>query len=165
MFIALIIIIDLGLIITNSHTNPKKPIIQLFSRIAYEGLFFLAILVTGGQDTGTSAEILHINGTRICDLPPIPMSHYKSMHTQSGLTACGGFDSETEERTCITFQSGTWTTLTENLLYDRDDHSSWVTPSGDILLIGGPGISRTTTEIVYQNGTSMRSFDLKYKTR
>ena len=155
----------MGLIITNSHTNPKKPIIQLFSRIAYEGLFFLAILVTGGQDTGTSAEILHINGTRICDLPPIPMSHYKSMHTQSGLTACGGFDSETEERTCITFQSGTWTTLTENLLYDRDDHSSWVTPSGDILLIGGPGISRTTTEIVYQNGTSMRSFDLKYKTR
>merc|ERR1712131_478412 len=67
-------------------------------------------------------------------------------------------------RSCIKFEDGSWTTLTDNLVEERRSHSSWVTPDGDILLIGG-FYSGTTTEIVYQNGTSIRSFDLKYRTR
>ena len=91
------------------------------------------------------------------------MSQSKRYHTQSGLTACGGYDSATR-RSCIKFEDGSWTTLTDNLLEQRYDHSSWVNPDGDILLIGG-GDSLSTTEIVYQNGTSIRSFDLKYDTK
>ena len=117
----------------------------------------LAILLTGGDDTLTSAEVLFTNGSSICELPQLSQS--KSEHTQSGLTACGGYDTR---RSCIKFEAGSWTTLTDNLVEERRSHSSWVSPDGDILLIGG-SYSKTTTEIVYQNGTSIRSFDLKYE--
>ena len=117
--------------------------------------------MTGGSVTETSAEVLFTNGSSICELPQLSQS--KSAHTQSGLTACGGYDSD-NHRNCIKFEDGLWTTLTDNLVEQRDGHSSWVTPDGDILLIGGQ-YSNTTTEIVYQDGTSIRSFDLKYDTR
>jgi len=124
-----------------------------------------AILVTGGVGTSTSAEVLFTNGSSVCELPPLP--DFKYSHTQSGLTACGGDNwpgsGSNTSRSCIKFEAGSWTTLTDNLVEERDDQSSWVTPDGDILLIGGFD-SETTTEIVYQNGTSIRSFDLKYKT-
>ena len=116
--------------------------------------------MTGGSGASTSAEVLFTNGSSICELPQLSQS--KREHTQSGLTACGG--SDTIGRSCIKFEAGSWTTLTDNLVVERYFHSSWVTPDGDILLIGG-GYSPTTTEIVYQNGTSIRSFDLKYDTR
>ena len=115
--------------------------------------------MTGGDDTYTSSEVLFTNGSSICELPL--MSKPKSFHTQSGLTACGGDASDIWS--CIKFEDGSWTTLTDNLVEKRGDHSSWVNPDGDILLIGGGG-SLTTTEIVYQDGTSIRSFDLKYNT-
>merc|ERR1719342_744003 len=117
----------------------------------------LAILVTGGDGAMTSAEVLFTNGSSICELPL--MSQTKHSHTQSGLTACGDYG--TDIRRCIKFESGSWTTLTDNLVEERYSHSSWVNPDGDILLIGGSG-SLTTSEIVYQDGTSIRSFDLKY---
>ena len=119
----------------------------------------LAILVTGGDGGKTSAEVLFTNGSSICELPQLSQS--KSEHTQSGLTACGGWGSDTIRRSCIKFEDGSWTTLTDNLVELRTRHSSWINPDGDILLIGGSG-SLTTTEIVYQDGTSVRSFDLKY---
>ena len=124
-------------------------------------LVVLAILLTGGDDTLTSAEVLFTNGSSICELPQLSQS--KSEHTQSGLTACGGWGSDTR-RNCIKFEAGSWITLTDNLVEEHDIHSSWVSPDGDIHLIGGSG-SLTTTEIVNQNGTSIRSFDLKYDTR
>ena len=115
--------------------------------------------MTGGYGAATSAEVLFTNGSSICELPLMSQTKYR--HTQSGLTACGGIRSASN---CIKFEDGSWTTLTDNLVEERRYHSSWVTPDGDILLIGGGG-SLTTTEIVYQNGTSSRSFDLKYNTR
>ena len=119
--------------------------------------------MTGGstrKDTWTSAELISTNGSSICELPPMSQSKYG--HTQSGLTACG--DGGSGDRRCIKFEAGSWTTLTDNLVELRTRHSSWINPDGDILLIGGSG-SLTTTEIVNQNGTSIRSFDLKYDTR
>ena len=115
--------------------------------------------MTGGWDTETSAELISTNGSTICELPT--MSQSKCYHTQSGLTACGGGDSE---RSCIKFEAGAWKTLTDNLVKKRRGHSSWVNSNGHFLLIGGWD-SPTTTEIVYQNGTSIRSFDPKYDTR
>ena len=108
-----------------------------------------------------SAEVISTNGTSICGLPQMPIS--KDRHTQSGLTACGGYGSE---RNCIKFQSGSWTTLTDNLVYMRYDHSSWVTPDEGILLIGGSFFidGHNETEIVYQNGTNIGFYDLKYWT-
>merc|ERR1719300_2045807 len=116
----------------------------------------LAILVTGGYGGETSAEVLFTNGSSICELPA--MSQSKSVHTQSGLTACGGAFSGTS---CIKFEAGSWKTLTDNLVVERSYHSSYMTPYGNIRLIGGE-YSPSSTEIVFQNGTSIRSFDLKY---
>merc|ERR1719300_1471774 len=123
------------------------------------------ILVTGGHKTETSAELISTNGSSICELPT--MSQSKRSHTQSGLTACGDFGNDTVRRSCIKFEGGSWTTLTDNLVEKRYYQSSWVNSDGDILLIGGYGSpgSPTTTEIVYLNGTSIRSFDLKYDTK
>jgi len=118
-----------------------------------------AILVTGGYGGWTSSEVLFTNGSSICELPPMTQSKYD--HTQTGLSACGGYTSD-NRRNCIKFEDGSWSTLTDNLVEGRFWHSSWINPDGDILLIGGT--SRTSTEIVSQNGTSIRSFDLKYDT-
>ena len=117
--------------------------------------------MTGGDGTSTSAELISTNGSSICELPTMPQP--KSWHTQSGLTACAGGYSDSE-RSCIKFEAGAWTTLTDNLVEKREVHSSWVNSNGHILLIGGLD-SPNTTEIVYQNGASTRSFDLKYDTR
>ena len=115
--------------------------------------------MTGGVGTETSAEVLFTNGSSICELPQMSQSKYD--HSQSGLIACGGSYEIDTMRSCIKFEDGSWTTLTDNLVELRTRHSSWINPDGDILLIGGSG-SLTTTEIVYQDGTSVRSFDLKY---
>ena len=117
--------------------------------------------MTGGHGTETSSEVFFANGSSIYELPP--MSQYRLYHTQSGLTACGGGGSDTYSRSCIKFEAGSWTTLTDNLVEPHYGHSSWINPDGDILLIGGR-YSLTTTEIVYPNGTSIRSFDLKFRT-
>jgi len=126
----------------------------------------LAILLTGGQRTEDpdederKTEVLFTNGSSICELPPLPQSRHH--HTQSGLTTCGGGPGQGAKKSCIKFESGSWTTLTDNLVEQRLYHSSWVNPDGDTLLIGG--VNGRTTEIVYQNGTSISSFDLKYYT-
>ena len=140
--------------------------IYCFHNLLGDRVYFwliLAILVTGGMGTEKSTEVLSTNGSSICFLPEMPQS--KEDHTQTGLTACGGSDSR---RNCVKFTSGLWTNLTENLLYQRYKHSSWKTQDGDVLLFGSDDYSDHdsffTSEIVYQNGTSVRSFDLKYDT-
>merc|ERR1711973_736869 len=124
----------------------------------------LAILVSGYRRTEDpdederKTEVLFTNGSSICELPPLPQS--RRYHTQSGLTACGGGPGQGAMKSCIKFESGSWTILTDNLVEQHVYHSSWVNPDGDTLLIGG--VNGDTTEIVYQNGTSISSFDLKY---
>ena len=121
--------------------------------------FFLAILLTGGEsfdEEEVPVEVLDTNGSFICNLPQL--SPYNYGHTQSGLTACGFMVPN-----CVKFVSGEWKTVIENTLYPRESHSSWMNPEGGIHLIGGDDTS-STTEIVYENGTNIRSFDLKYDT-
>ena len=117
--------------------------------------------MTGGSGTERSAEVLYTNGTSICNLPQMSLSKFQ--HTQSGLTACGGDGSSGNGRSCIKFVDGSWKILIGDLIYPREDHSSWMKPNGDILLIGGLNHGADeTTETVDQNGTSTRSFDLRY---
>merc|ERR1719450_143730 len=91
------------------------------------------------------------------------MSHARSRHSQSGQTLCGGKESVTG-KSCLKFQSGSWVNMPNNMVFNRYGHSSWE-KNGDILLIGGhTSDSYTTTEIVHQNGSISRSFDLKHVT-
>merc|ERR1711973_662937 len=138
---------------TADCSNPKNPTDDVNPKQDE-----LAILVTGGRYTETSSEVLFTNGSSICELPPLTYERYH--HTQSGLTACGGNGRYTL-RGCIKFEAGSWTNLTDDLTTLREEHSSWMMADGGILLMGG--VISTSTEIVYQNGTSIRSFDLKYR--
>ena len=48
------------------------------------------------------------------------------------------------------------------MLIIRDNHCSWASPSGTILM--GGAYSRKTSEKIQEDGTSSYSFDLKYDT-
>ena len=40
-------------------------------------------MVTGGTGATTSVELLHINGTKLCSLPNLPVARYQ--HSQTGI--------------------------------------------------------------------------------
>ena len=123
------------------------------------------ILISGGaQNPGTSVELLYTNGSRICSLPDLPFTKYQ--HSQTGLTACGGWGWAAAESTCHTLSStGTWE-VSHNLNQSRQQHSAWASPRGTLLLGGRDSAdARTTTEILLENGDTAPGFNLDYETR
>ena len=116
------------------------------------------LLVTGGSsldgDVPHSAEVW-LPGDHSCLLPRLP-SRGLVHHTQSSLTACGGWD--TAGFSCLTF-SGEWE-QSHFLSVGRYDHVSWQSPAG-ILLMGGEW-SRTSTELI---SDTTDTFSLPYETR
>ena len=44
---------------------------------------YVVVMVTGGTGATTSAELLHINGTKLCSLPNLPVARYQ--HSQTGI--------------------------------------------------------------------------------
>ena len=128
---------------------------------------YSAIIITGGRtESGTSdgVQLLHQNGTLICNLPSLPESRYG--HTQNGLLACGGGNVTYSTSTCFTFQNGFWIE-SYNLTEPRNLHSSWRSPGGIMLLGGKWNLDYTdppiTSEILTKDGAT-KDFDLKYRT-
>ena len=124
------------------------------------GLCDMLVMVTGGSGRDVyldSVELLHINGSRSCSLPPMPKP--RTRHTQSGLIACGGYG-EGIGTSCVTLSSD-WE-KTHTLRKTRYFHSAWSSPRG-VMLIGGEG--DTTTEILKENGDTIPGFTLDYETR
>ena len=64
---------------------------------------------------------------------------------QNGPILCGGGDDETM-KTCLTTSRGQWR-ASHNLNYNRSYHTSWDTPDGGVLLVGGEN-SPDTTELL-----------------
>ena len=122
-----------------------------------------AIIITGGVVAGyatDSVELLFPNGTSLCSLPSLPDLRY--YHTQSGLVTCGG---RGDEKDCITFSGGQWST-SHSLLYGRRYHSSWSSTQHGTILIGSYyGTAGSTTEMLTETGESEESFTLKNETR
>ena len=116
------------------------------------------ILVTGGNPGSNykSAELLKEDGSQLCKLPNLPDD--RRDHSQSGLTSCGGADTQTS---CVTLVSGQWTT-SHTLQHSRYGHSTWMSSQGLVLIGGWP--SSRTTELLNNNGGSSPSFELKYRT-
>ena len=123
-----------------------------------------------GSSNSRYVEILEEDGSQCCSLPDLP--DIRRMHTQSGLTACGGYGSINGDasRTCVTFDtsSGQWST-SHTLQHSRYKHSSWMSSKGVVLMGGdggieGSGSSGTTSELLNSNGRSTPSFSLKYHT-
>ena len=132
---------------------------------------FSAIIVSGGGgglNSKNSAEILIEDGKtfKSCSLPNLPDSRYH--HTQSGATLCGGYGDDDDDRmhsTCLTFSNSKWKeshTLLEPWIYQ----SSWSSPNG-ILLMGNTASKENYgrgTELLNDDGTSSKQFDLKHTT-
>ena len=73
---------------------------------------------------------------------------------------CGGYGNDNTKTTCILLTDGNWF-VSHHLQYPRYGHTSWVRPDGAVLLIGGSN-SKTTTEVLTEDGGSSRSFNLKH---
>ena len=130
------------------------------------GLCPMLVLVTGGEGEGgilDSTELLNMDGTWNCPMPPMPEPRLG--HTQTGLVTCGG-NSGDNAKSCITFISGSvnWK-KTHTLAKRRGWHSAWASPQG-INLLGGLGSNvRTTSEILLENGDTKPGFNLDHRTR
>ena len=124
------------------------------------------ILVSGGDGDSTSVELLYINGSRICSLPDLPSS--RVLHTQTGVTACGGLDGTPASTTCHTLSStGSWE-LSHNLDQSRQEHCAWASPQGIRLIGGRDSGAQGTSEILLENGDTSPGFNypkLYYVTR
>ena len=92
-----------------------------------------------------------------CSPPELPEG--RRGHTQTGLTACGGYGSGA--RSCVTLSELGWT-KTYDLIQRRYYHTAWDTRSG-IILLGGSE-SPTTTELLKDGGSEL-TFSLKYPSR
>ena len=76
---------------------------------------------------------------------------------QNGPTLCGGPQGDD----CLTLSHGEWR-VSHTLLHPRWYHTSWNTPDGGVLLVGG-GLSPYTTEELTNNGDSKEMFRLKHQ--
>ena len=96
-----------------------------------------------------------------CELPGLVVRRYD--HTQDGLLACGGLDSEAGY-SCEEFSpaTGTWARTSHTLQKSRYGHVSWSVEEGTLLM--GGVISGTTSEIAKHNGTTETTFYMKYNT-
>ena len=116
----------------------------------------------GGDAKGLSVEAIGQDGSFLCSLPNLPGTNRYLGHTQTGLEICGGYDHN--QQSCLSLTSaGVWET-TRNLSQPRGHHSSWMSPSGLILLGGYDSESRGTAELVTDQGSS-NLFQMKYQTR
>ena len=116
-----------------------------------------AIIVSGGDGAEKSVEVLNSDGTPWCSLPDLPDDHW--YHTQTGLLACGGEDTDAS---CIKFSGGKWKP-SHKLKEERDAHSSWASPAGTVLM-GGSFSGKTTEVLDDTTGVSIMHFSLKYET-
>ena len=97
------------------------------------GLCEMLVLVTGGMSPGgdlDSVELLNMDGTWNCPMPPMPVGRYH--HTQTGPVVCGGYGGNEGyggKKSCITFISGSvnWE-KTHTLAKGREWHSAWASP-------------------------------------
>ena len=80
--------------------------------------------------------------------------------SRAGLTACGGYQTQT---TCHTLIAGQWE-LSATLVMARFDHVSWRSENGTFLM-GGSGDARQTSERLNTTNTNNSTgFILQYDT-
>jgi len=96
-----------------------------------------------------------------CNVADLPDERYS--HTQNQNIVCGGGPGNETQTSCLEFKSGAWK-HSHQLLYPRYGHTSWTTPDGGILLVGGY-YSNTTTEVLSllsDEGDTTELFSLEY---
>ena len=123
------------------------------------------ILITGGYDAYSSAEVFLPSTSTSCQLPGLVARHGRDRHSQDGLLACGGGCCGPDPDTsCEEFRpaTGTWARTSHTLQQERQNHVSWSVEEGTLLMGGFK--HETTSEIVKHDGTTETSFEMKYDT-
>ena len=126
------------------------------------------MLISGGYPSSSyrKVELYNlINKTR-CNLPDLPANRYG--HTSVGGVICGGGGSA-ERTSCVDITSGSWSTSKYQSIRERFISVAWNINPGQSFMILGAAYSkseaRSTTDIVYTNGTVEPGFDLQYASR
>ena len=149
---------DQSLVTTTQEPDTQFGKNNLVKNVSYFiHLLFPAIIITGTNfGNSRSVEALREDGSSLCTLPDLPNDYYR--HTQSGLVTCGGYFTTSS---CIRLIDGKWS-QSNTLKHSRQYHTSWTSSIGT-LLMGGSG-SRTTTELLTDDGQSVELFPLQYNT-
>ena len=141
----------------SAKSNEAKTKGKIVFHILWFTIWIQGLLITGGDgEASRSVEIFSLNNRDLqCELEP-DLPDIRTDHTQNGFIICGGYNS------CLTLAGdGQWN-VSHQLKYKRYQHSSWDTPDGGVLLIGGV-YSRTTTELLTDDGGSVEKFKLKQR--
>ena len=134
--------------------------LSAFSFLIIDLKMFEGILITGGEGGGELSSEMFVPSTNLsCSFVRLPRQ--RRGHSQDGYKVCGGDHNPT---TCDTWSSGgTWKTNQKRLVFGRNDHNSW-SSRGGLILMGGSSSSQTT-ELLKPNGRSQSNFPLVYPTR
>ena len=126
---------------------------------------FEGVLISGGAPSSSyrTVELYNLINKTSCNLPDLPANRYA--HTSVGGVICGGFESAVG-RTCVDITSGSWSTSKYQSIRNRYGSVAWnINPGQSFMILGGAysnSEARSTTDIVYTNGTVEPGFDLQY---
>ena len=129
-----------------------------------------AILTTGGYNAAgglpglQSAEVFLPATAASCQLAA-SLELARESHSQAGLLACGGTFNSEAATSCEQFSpaTGAWARTSHSLQVYREGHVCWSVEQEGTILMGG--LLGYTSEIMKHDGTTERSFDMKYITR
>ena len=127
----------------------------------------LGFLITGGYKSTRSvldsAEVFNPVTGHSCPVGDLPQTRRDAQMCNSML--CGGYGSPDPDRSCEMFDgSSSFTRLPVTLVEARDGHLCWGLKSGEVLLLGGRGSTRTTERISEDGSSSSPDFSLRYDT-
>ena len=120
-----------------------------------------AILITGGDETEMSVEVLNADGTRGCLLPNLPEG--RRYHSLSGTSLCGGLArSGRPIANCLRLNSryNQFQPL-ENTIKARYGHTSWRSQK-KIMLMGGFGDDTLNSTEKYELSDGDNQFRTSY---
>jgi len=118
------------------------------------------VISGGGQALNKWVELFIPSSGYSCLLPSL--HDVRDGHTMNNMYICGGDDFYARDL-CIQFVEGQWTALSATM-QSRDDHSSWLTPQG-LVLMGGDYTTKSTEIITLKGGQGGPGFSLNFEVR
>ena len=95
---------------------------------------FSVIVISGGNPNQQSVEAFNLDGTQLCTMAALPDE--RRYHTMDGGFLCGGADTK---KSCLHISSGGWSTFSWSLKKERQNHVSWDSSQG-LILMGNKGV-------------------------
>ena len=143
-FIILIQILGNQMFVSTKYEQTQNSTGKYLFFLGLQLKLYSGIIITGGDfgrsplELARSVELHQEDGSFVCMLPLLSLPRVG--HGQSGQTACGGLGFLVPilpTYTCETFSEGKWS-VSHQLKFQREKHSTWQSPEGVVLLGGSP---------------------------